>query len=459
MPPSALHISKLPIWVPGSHQRADVDFCLQREYAAIFNEIGLGKTTAILEIFRRFKELGLAQSLLVISKPKIVATTWPNEIEKWQQFAHFRWVLLHGESREAAARAQADIYLCPFDSLRWLPAIRERFDMVVVDESSNIKDPNSFRTQCAWHMGGRAKYRYILDGTPAGEGDQDLFAQVKFLDQGLALGSRHSEFFARFMKKDGPYKTKLKDGAKEQIAQRIGHFVRRTTRAEAGIVLPALEFKTREVILPDEAMEKYRELERLMFTQIDEGEVLPANAAVLTGSCRQVANGAVYDSDRIPRVVHNAKLDAVQELAERGKKLVVIYEFKHDLDRLRGRFGLDVPYLGGGIGPGPARRIIAEWNAGQHDMIFLQPQSVAEGVNLQQQAADVVFFSNLWSMRLNVQVVGRVHRPGQMFPVDVWRLIAKGTIDEVVADRIGSKEASQEELFSLLAAYRRRHYT
>ena len=449
--------SKL-VWTPAPYQEADVQFMLSNEYSAIFNEMGLGKTSTVLEYYRRLKAAGLAQSMLIISQPKICASTWPDEIAKWQNFEGLTHTLLHGPCREQRAVKKVDIYLCPFESLQWLPAIRERFDVVVVDESDKIKDITAFRTLAAMHMGKHAKYRVILSGTPAGEQPaQNLYSQIKFLDQGLALGSDYSQYFARFLVKE-PWGKKVspRPGAIEEIAQRIGRFCRRTTRAEAGIYVPPITYHDVEVSLPPQAREQYDRLEKKMFAEIDGGIVMPANVAVKTGSLRQMANGAVYDQDSIPRWVHDAKLEKLQELANRGKPLLVIYEYGHDLDRIRRRFGLSVPYVGGGVNPAQTRQLVSEWNAGRHRMLLLQPKAGADGLNLQGIGADVVFFSLIWSMRDGVQAVARVWRPGQLFPTECFFLVAQDTIDEVVRGRVGVKEARQQELFDLLRQYRSR---
>ena len=447
------------VWTPAPYQEADVKFCVEREYAALFNEMGLGKTSTILEVYRRLKAAGLVNNMLLISKGKICASTWPDEIPKWENFKDLKHVLLHGDHREQrAVRPGVDIYLCPFEALQWLPAIRDTFDMVVVDESDNIKDITAFRTLSAMHMGDKAKYRYILSGTPAGEQPvQNLYSQIKFLDQGLALGSEYPQYFAKYLQKE-PWGKKVspKEGAVEEVARRIGHFCRRTTRAEAGIIVPSITYHDVEITLPPQAREQYDRFEKKTFAEIDGGIIMPANVAVKTGALRQIANGAVYDTDSVPRWVHDAKLDVLGELANRGKPLLVIYEYGHDLDRLRRRFGLHIPYVGGGVGPGQTRTLVKEWNSGRHRMLLLQPKAGADGLNLQGVGADIVFFSLIWSMRDSVQAVARVWRPGQMFPTECFFLVAQDTIDEVVRGRVGIKEARQQELFDLLKQYRSR---
>lgn len=444
-----------PIWIPAKYQADDVEAFVQMEYGACFNDMGLGKTSTYLEVFRRLKEAGKVTNMLVVSSPKILSATWPDEIDKWENFHKLTWTYLGGEAKLSHAKQQVDIYLCPFDSLVWLPAIRDTFDMVLIDESSKIKDPTTFRTKASMYLGERAKYRFISSGTPAGENAaSNLYAQIKFLDRGQALGDRLGTFNRRYMVQVDRTKWVPRSGAVQEIASRISHFVRRTTLEEAGIEMPPISYETLEVELPKAAMEKYEELEAEMFLQLAEGrDVLSANAAVLTNHCRQVANGAVYDAAHVPFEIHTAKLEALKKLYDEKVPLVICYEYQHDKARILGALGHHHPVIGGGMDAGEVRRVVKEWNAGKHRAILLHPKSAAYGLNLQEIPAHVVFFSNPWSLDENVQLVARVYRRGQRFPVRCTRIIAKGTIDEVIASRVGEKAENQEELFRLLRAY------
>jgi SNF2 family DNA or RNA helicase len=447
-----------PLWIPSPYQQADVDAFVNLEYGALFNEMGLGKTSTILEIFRILKERGVVRNMIVITAQKIAAATWPAEIKKWRQFEQFRHILLHGPFKVECAKMDVDIYLCPFESLAWLPAVKEDFDMIVVDESDKIKDMSSFRTKVCWYLGERAKRRYIMSGTPAAEGIEGLYSQYKFLDGGKALGDTFALFKGRYLAQHKYNKYKLVgiNGAKEKIAELTGAFTRRTTLEEAGIEMPPISFETIRVELPDDARVKYDEFEATMFMQLtDTQSVISANAAVLSNQCRQIANGALYDEDHNWHPIHNAKLDALQRLYDTEIPLVVCYEYLHDKERILARFG-QVPVIGGGTKPEDLKGIVDGWNAGRHRMILLHPKSAAHGLNLQGIAAHVVFFSLPWSLGDTKQLVARLWRRGQIYAVKVWRLLAGDTVDEIVEERVGEKDAGQEELFDLLRSYARR---
>jgi SNF2 family DNA or RNA helicase len=83
-------------------------------------------------------------------------------------------------------------------------------------------------------------------------------------------------------------------------------------------------------------------------------------------------------------------------------------------------------------------------------MLFIHPQSAGHGLNLQHGGSTLVFFDLIYSLEYYLQTVGRIDRQGQKNPVVVELLVAEGTRDEYVADRIQEKKDAQEGLFVIL---------
>ncbi|HAT6544376.1 TPA: ATP-dependent helicase, partial [Corynebacterium striatum] len=116
-----------------------------------------------------------------------------------------------------------------------------------------------------------------------------------------------------------------------------------------------------------------------------------------SGKLLQLASGAIYDEDGQPLVVHDRKLDALEDLVEaaNGQPLLVAYWFKHDRERITERF------------PG-ARELktstdIKAWNAREIPLALIHPASAGHGLNLQQGGNLLVWFSLTWSLELYQQ--------------------------------------------------------
>jgi SNF2 family DNA or RNA helicase len=260
----------------------------------------------------------------------------------------------------------------------------------------------------------------------------------------------------------GGYNWVPRAGAEEAIYSRLKPLVLRMSAADY-LDLPPYIPNTIKIDLPEKAQKVYDQMESMLVATVEDDVVTAANIGAATGKCRQIANGGVYTSspDATKKTwadVHEAKLDAVEEIVEelQGKPALIAYEFDHDLDRLRRRFGEDTPYIGGGVTQSRFREIEKEWNEGKIPILLAQPQSVAHGLNLQGTGAAVIWHSLTWDLENYEQLIRRIWRQGQKERVVVHHIVARGTIDEVVmrsAAAGGKKDRTQQALLEALKSH------
>jgi len=143
--------------------------------------------------------------------------------------------------------------------------------------------------------------------------------------------------------------------------------------------------------------------------------------------------------------VHDAKLRALADLVDdnSGETMLVAYNFKSDLARLRKRFPQAVVL-------DQSQDTIDRWNRGEIPMLLAHPASAGHGLNLQDGGALCVWFGLNWSLELTQQFNARLHRQGQGRPVRVVRLLGVDTIDARVAAVLRDKDATQASLLSAL---------
>lgn len=433
----------------GYQQRA-VDFILQRPAAALFVEMGLGKTlvalTALVELFNRVE----ADRALVIAPKRVAESVWPAEIAKWDHTRGLPYALAVGDARArlAAVLAGRPITLIGRDNVDWLVGQFGRdwpFDTVVIDESSGFKDPSTRRFKALKRVRGQIRRIVLLTGTPSPNSLLDLWAQAWLLDRGEALGRTFTGFRAAFFDSDYMgYKFTPKPGAAEAIHRRLEPLAL-TLRQEDWLELPARLDNEVRVEMPAKARAQYRALEReYLLPFAAGGRVSAANAAVLAGKLLQMANGAVYldNGDGGYAALHDAKLDALEEIIEDGAPTLVAYQFRSDLDRLRRRFPNARELCGSGD--------VEAWNRSEIPLLLAHPASAGHGLNLQAGGARVVWFSLTWSLEQYQQFNARLHRQGQSRGVIVHHLIAAGTIDEEVMRALRSKASGQNALMDAL---------
>ena len=75
--------------------------------------------------------------------------------------------------------------------------------MVVVDETSKIKNFAAKRTKIVMKIGQKTKYKMVLTGTPITQGAHDIFSQWLFLDKGSTFGSSQERFLERYFRREG----------------------------------------------------------------------------------------------------------------------------------------------------------------------------------------------------------------------------------------------------------------
>ena len=388
----------------------------------LFLDMGLGKTVITLDAINTLRyDRWAVQRVLIIAPKKVAEGTWTKEAQKWEHLRHLRISAVLGsqQKRLRALATPADIYVINRDNVAWLVDYFKNawpFDMVVLDESSSFKNSQSKRFKALKLVRSRINRLVELTGTPASNGLIDLWAQIYLLDGGARLGRTLGQYRERFFDPDKRSRTQIfsytpKDGSMEYIQQAIGDICV-SMKAEDYLNLPDRMFDDVPVVLDDKARKAYRQLERDLLLELDEGQITAASAGVLTGKLLQLCNGAVYDSEKRPLAIHNCKVEAFLEVLEQlnGQHCLVFYNFQHDRDRLLAA----LEPLGLRVRVYQSAADEDAWNAGEIDVLLAHPASCAYGLNLQNGGHHIVWFGLTWSLEQYEQANKRLHRQGQV---------------------------------------------
>jgi SNF2 family DNA or RNA helicase len=445
-------------WTPHEYQIRAIQHLCANPGAAMFADPGLGKTSTTLGAFSVLKQHGLAKAMLVVAPLRPTHRVWPTEVQKWLDFSGLRVEVLHGAKKAEALAREADVYVINYDGLKWLAQQLDGkpmpFDVLVLDESSKVKDTSTLRYKTLRSLRDRFARVWALTGTPAPNGFENLFGQVYMLDGGERLGKYVTHFRRRYFdgepQRGGYTLWYPKPGAAEQVQAAISDICL-SLRAEDYLTLPRLIENFVTVELPRDVMSAYKDLEDDFIAELQGGRVTASTAAVKGMKLRQIVGGGVYgELDTLH--LHNAKVDALLDLIEEqeGQPLLVAVAFKHEVERIRKALGRDVPYLGGGVSSTEANRIVDAWNRGEIPVLLAHPTSVAHGLNLQSGGSAMVWFGLTWSQEEHQQMIARIWRQGQTKPCVVHYIIADGTIDERVLQVLRDKTQNQNALLNAL---------
>jgi len=423
--------------------------------------MGLGKTvstlTAIDILLHDYFDSG---KVLVIAPLRVAEDTWAREIHKWDHLRHLRIskVLGSADQRRRALRADADIYVLNRENCEWIVSelgTSWDFDTVVIDELSSFKNHRSKRFRALRRVRPMIKRVIGLTGTPAPNGLIDLWPQIYLLDQGERLGKTVTSYRDRYFvpgERSGHvvYNWKQKKESEERIYTAISDIAVSMKSAD-WLELPERVDRTIPIKLNDSARALYKQLERDLLLPYKDGDVVAATAAVLSNKLLQMASGAVYDEARGIKHIHDAKLDALEDIIEaaNGKPVMVFYNFKHSLDRIQKRFPQTRILRKGKDG----NQDIADWNGDKIPLLLLHPKSAGHGLNLQESSCQtVVWFDQIWSLEEDQQANARVYRQGQKHSIVILRLIAEGTRDDDAIEALERKDTGQEALMQSLKA-------
>ena len=439
-------------FVPHNYQRYATNFIIEHPIAALFLDMGLGKTiialTALEELlFDSF----LSHKVLIIAPLRVARTTWPDEIAKWDHLRGLRFSLIAGtpKQRMEALKAKADLYIINRENVPWLCEHGFDFDTVVIDELSSFKSNKAKRFKALLACRPSIKRMIGLTGTPSSNGLEDLWSEFRLLDGGKRLGRYISHFRDEYLRPDRRngmviYSYKPLPGAEEKIYEKISD-ITISMKAIDHLKMPELISLKKEVEMSPEENDHYQKLKKTLVLELEDQEITAINAASLSGKLAQLASGASYTEDKEYVEIHQQKLDALEDLVEaaNGKPILIAYWFKHDLERLKSRFTVREIKQEGDI---------RDWNAGKIPVAAIHPASAGHGLNLQQGGSVLIWFSLTWSLELYQQTNARLYRQGQKEPVRIVHLVCKDTIDEDILASLQNKEVSQERLIEAVKA-------
>ena len=319
--------------------------------------------------------------------------------------------------------------------------------MVVVDELSSFKSYQSKRFKALRKVRGSVRRMIGLTGTPGNL--MDLWAEIGLLDMGERLGRFITSYREKYFVPDKRNQMVVfsytpKPGAEEAIYGRISDICV-SMKAKDYLQMPDLVVSNVEVIMDEKEQKKYDQLKGDLILPMEGGDIDAASAVGLSNKLLQMANGAVYDENGKVRLIHDRKLDALEDMIEaaNGKPILIAYWFKHDRNRIMQRFGA-VPI--------DKTEDIEKWNNGEIPIAIIHPASAGHGLNLQSGGSHLVWFGLTWSLELYQQCCARLYRQGQEHTVTIHHIVTKGTIDENVLAALEKKDCTQEAIMAAVKA-------
>lgn len=345
---------------------------------------------------------------------------------------------------------QYDVYFMNHDGVRiYEKLLKDRFEWVVIDESTKIKTYDSGVTESHVAISWNCKRRTALSGTPNPNGFQDLWSQYNFLDRGLTFSRSIKDFLVDYFRpvKIGNFKIKGRGGESKgaakwvirsvadanrliERAHNVGIFIKQRDCVD----LPSRTDLKREVILDKKTSDMYRKMEEEFLLEVQSAEggdvvVEAKNILAKTMKLRQLLQGFIVDNEgNTHKLPSTPKLDDLDALLEEmgDSKVVMACQFTNEIDELLKRYAeKGIIAIRGGMKKGEAATYVRQFQTEEKPQYAaLQPKSAAHGITLTE-APYFVHLSLDYNFEFYYQICKRIERIGQKNKMFMYHMLAR----------------------------------
>ncbi|GAA5027459.1 DEAD/DEAH box helicase [Microbacterium fluvii] len=432
------------------------------------DDMGLGKTLQVLALLQHARETGETRPFLVVA-PTSVLATWRDEAARFTPELRVR---IAGETSAkagtplAVVAADADLVVTSYALLRLGDDEFGGIDwaIVVLDEAQFVKNPQTRLYRAAKRL--RAEIVLAVTGTPLENSLVELWTLLSLTSPGLfASGRRFREEYVKPIEQGkvpeneegGPYRAKRLD----RLRRRIRPFVLRRTKELVAPELPERQEQEVRVELPAAHRARYdivlqRERRKVLglLDDLDRNRFIVFRSLTLLRMLA-LAPALIDPADaRLGSSKIEALLERVDEVAAEGHRALVFSQFTSFLDLVERELDArDISYVRLDGSTRRREQVIAGFRDGDQPVFLISLKAGGFGLTLTE--ADHVFLLDpWWNPAAEAQAVDRTHRIGQTRPVNVYRLIAAGTIEEKVLElqqrkaRLFRSVMDDDELFA-----------
>ncbi len=456
---------------PYDHQREALSDSWAAEYYALFMEMGTGKSKVAVDNMAILYEADKINAALIVA-PKGVYDNWvqgeipthlpdrierhilrwqPNKTQKYEK--ELREFILDKEPKLKFFVMNVEAFSTPrgFEAAQAF-LYQNPDNMVIVDESTTIKNRKAQRTKNIVKLRDMSKYRRILTGSPITKSPMDLFSQCDLLQEKclgfnsyFAYQSRYANVQKRTM---GHRSFQQIVGYRrlDELSAKLDKFSNRVLKKDC-LDLPEKVYVRRNVDLTTEQDRLYIQMKKLALAKMEDGE-LATTASVLTQIMRlqQICCGHLQPDEGPIRPIKSNRLPALMEVVEEVQGKAIIWAtYTHDimaiqkeLARVYGEESVACYY---GATPQDERQEIVNRFQNPSDPLRFfvgQPKTGGYGITLTG-ANTTIYYSNSYDLEIRLQSEDRAHRIGQQNKVTYIDLVSPHTVDEKIREALRNK--------------------
>lgn len=373
----------------------------------VADEMGLGKTVEALAALHVEQAFPAA-----IVCPAFLRANWEREI--WRALPSKTVQVVRGRQ---PAVVSADVWVLSYESLPgFVDGFAGGLGGVVFDECHYLKNARTARAKAAAKLVKRVDTGFVLglSGTPVVNHASELANQLRLIGWG---GYWTKGLLEKLPPED------INNGLRSVC------MVRRR-KSEVLDDLPELRWVTVSVDLDTQSKGEYLRRENEFRSGLSDG-------VFQTAAARMNALTKMNDL-RVFTVHHKLKLAKswIDDFLESGEQLVVFLWHKEPAVALAKEF--DAPLLTGDQSHSQRMEAVDAFQAGKVPVIVCTIAAAGMGLTMTA-ASNVLFVEQAWTPAAMDQALARCHRIGQRSSVTGWVMLARGTIDERMAQVLERK--------------------
>ena len=452
---------------PYAHQLTALGKSWEREYYAYFMEMGTGKSKVLLDNAAMLYDQGKINGLLIIA-PKGVIGTWYNQEIPTHLPDHIENVpvlwqanITKGQSRKLGTlfKTGEELHILimnveAFSTQKGVEFATKFLSchktMLVVDESTTIKNREAKRTKNICNLAIHSRYRRILTGSPVTKSPLDLFTQCEFLERELLDHSSFYTFRQRYaiMRKMnfGGRSVEIPIGYQNlpELSEKLKAFSYRVLKDDC-LDLPPKTFMKRIIQLSPDQLKAYAQMKQLALAYLNGKSMTTVTVLTQLMRLQQITCGHFKADDGTTQEIKNNRMDElINVIHEVEGKVVIWAHWQRDVNliikALVKEFGLGccVDYYG--LTPQNERQQnIRNFQENDKVRFFVgTPQTGGYGITLTA-ASTMIYYSNGYDLEKRQQSEARIDRIGQTRPMTYIDIICEDTVDERIVKSLKKK--------------------
>ena len=413
--------------------------------ACLADDMGLGKTLQAIALLSNLHEEKKKKSMVIM--PKSLIYNWENEIKKFAP--KLKVGVYYGINRDFSSLKKVDVILTTYGTIRndIENLLENKFDLLILDESQNIKNINSQTTKAVLLL--NAKKRVALSGTPIENNLLELYSLFRFLNP---------EMFGSVQRFTNNYIVPIQKYSDistiEELKKKIYPFLLRRVKKEVLEDLPDKIEKLVYVDMNDEHRRFYEERRKYYYSLLEKNTSSQENfdkffVLQAINELRHIVSSPELESKKIISSKKEVLIENVVEAIENNHKVLVFVNYLSSIESICDSLKENkIKYLKMTGQTKDRQTLVDKFQNDSRYKVFVMTLKTG-GVGLNLVSADTIFiYDPWWNTTVENQAIDRAYRLGQDKTVFAYKMIMRNTIEEKILKLQEIKNKLLDDLIS-----------